>query len=91
VVLREPDVDAIAGEVGSVAAEESGLRVESATGEDPAGVGPPGSVVRGVGVAFLVGVLMVDAVGGYPEDGSAFEGEAAAGGDEVLQPTGHVL
>ncbi len=88
VVLGEPDVDAVAGEVGSVAAEQRGLGVQRAAGEDPAGVCPPGAVVRGVRVAFLVGVLMVDAMGGYPEDGSALEGEAAAGGDEVLEPTG---
>ncbi len=91
VVLREPDVDAVAGEVRGVTAEEGGLGVEGAAGEDPAGVGPPGAVVRGVGIAFLVGVLMVDAMGGHPEDGSAFKGEAAAGGDEVLQPLGHAI
>ena len=71
VVLRQPDVDAVASEVGGVAAEQSGLRVERAAGEDPAGVGPPGAVVRGVRVAFLIGVLVVDAVGGDPEDRTA--------------------
>ena len=76
VVFAEPDVDGVAGEVGGVAAEERGLRVQGATGEDPAGVGPPGAVVRGVGVAFVVGVLMMDAVGGDPEDGSALERDA---------------
>ena len=78
----------VAGEVGGVAAQQGGLRVERAAGEDPAGVGPPGAVVRGVRVAVVVGVLMVDAVGGDPEDGSAFERHGAAGGDEVLQPLG---
>ena len=73
VVFAEPDVDLVAGEVGGVAAEEGGLGVQGAAGEDPAGVGPPGAVVRGVRVAFVVGVLMVDAVGGYPEDGSALK------------------
>ena len=63
------------GEVGGVAAEQRGLGVQCAAGEDPAGVSPPGAVVRGVRVAFVVGVLMMDAVGGYPEDGSAFKGE----------------
>ncbi len=79
-------MDAVAGEVGGVTAEESGLGVQGATGEDPAGVSPPGAVVRRVRVAFLVGVLMMHAMRGYPEDGSAFEGEAAAGGDEVFEP-----
>lgn len=91
VVLREPDVDAVAGEVGSVTAEESGLRVESATGEDPASVRPPGAIVRCMGIASLIGVLMMDAMRGDPEDGSSFESEAAAGGDEVLQPLGNAI
>ncbi len=57
-------------------------------GKDPAGVGPEGAVDGGVRVAFLVGVLVVDAVGGDPEDGSAFERHGAAGGNEVFQPLG---
>jgi hypothetical protein len=88
VVFAEPDVDGVLGEVGGVAAEEGGFGVEGATGEDPAGVGPPGAVVRGVRVAFVVGVLMMDAMSGDPEDGTALEGEAATHGDEVLDPLG---
>ncbi len=81
----------VAGEVGGVAAEERGLRVQGAAGENPAGVSPPGAVVRSVRVAFVVGVLMMDAMGGYPEDGSALEGERAAHGDEVLDPLGGLV
>ena len=88
VVLGEPDVDLVAGEVGGVAAEQRGLGVQGAAGEDPAGVCPPGAVVRGVRIAFVVGVLMMDAVGGDPEDGSALKRHGAAGGDEVLDPLG---
>ena len=91
VIFAEPDVDGVLGEVGSVAAEERGLGVQGAAGEDPAGVGPPGAVVRRVGVAFLVGVLMMDAVGGDPEDGAALKREAAAHGDEVLDPLGGLV
>jgi len=54
-------------------------------------VGPPGSVVRGVGVAFLVGVLMMDAVCGDPEDGTALKRETAAHGDEVFDPLGGLV
>jgi len=52
---------------------------------------PPGAVVRGVGVAFLIGVLMMDAVSGYPEDGAALKREAAAHGDEILDPLGNTI
>src|SRR5579871_5387726 len=86
VVLAEPDVDWIAGEIGSVTAEESGFGVHGTSREDPAGVCPPGAVVRRVGVTLVIGVLMMDAVGGYPEDGTALEREAAAHRDEVLDP-----
>src|ERR1700748_3422797 len=62
--------------------------MQGAAREDPARVSPPGAVVRSVGVTFLVGVLMMDAVGGNQEEGPALKGEAAAHGDEVLDPLG---
>ena len=34
---------------------------------------------------------MMDAMGGDPEDGAAFEGHGAACGDEVLQPLGNAV
>jgi hypothetical protein len=79
-------MDAVFGEIGGVAAEESGLGVEGAAGENPACVGPPGTVVRSVRIAFLIGVLMMNAVRGDPEDWPALQGEATAHGDEVLDP-----
>ena len=82
---------AIAGKVRSVTAQQRGLGVEGAAGDNPSRVGPPGAVVRGVRVAVVVGVLMVDAVSGDPEDGSAFQRHGAAGGDEVLQPLGRAV
>ena len=90
-VLAEPDVDWVFGEVGSITAEESRLGVQGAAGEDPAGVSPPGTVVRCMWVAFLVGVLMVNAVSGYPEDRATFERETAAHGDEVFDPLGNFI
>src|ERR1700733_10115550 len=79
-------MDAVFGEIGGVAAEESSLGVEGAAGENPPCVGPPGTVVRSVRVAFVIRVLMMNAVRGDPEDRPAFEGEATAHGDEVLDP-----
>src|SRR6185312_11509863 len=86
VILREPDVDLLAGEIGGVATEQGGLRVQSASGEDPAGVCPPRAVVRCVWIAFVVRVLMMDAMCGDPEDRSTFERHRAAHGDEVFHP-----
>ena len=88
VIFAEPDVDGVLGEIGSVTAQEGSLGVQGTAGEDPASVRPPGTVVRSVGVAFVVGVLVMNTVGGYPEDGTALKREAAAHGDEVLDPLG---
>ena len=91
VEFAEPDVNPVAGKIWSIAAEEGGFGVEGAAREDPTGVCPPGTVVGSVWVAFLVRVLMMDTVSGYPEDGSAFESEAAAGSQEVLDPLGRLV
>jgi len=42
--------------------------------------------MRRVWVAFVVGVLVMDAVCGDPEDRSALERQRAAGSKEVLDP-----
>src|ERR1700721_4161184 len=79
-------MDAVFGEIGGIAAEQSSLGVEGAAGENPARVGPPGTVARSMRVTFVIGVLMMNAVRGDPEDWSALQGEATAHGDEVLDP-----
>src|SRR5579875_592696 len=87
----EPDLALVAGEVGGVAAQEGGFRVQGAAGEDPAGMRPPRAIMRGVRVAFVVGVLMMDAVRGDPEDGTALKRHGAAGAEEVFEPLGDAV
>src|SRR3569623_2601978 len=62
--------------------------MERAAGDDPAGGGPPGAVLRSVRIAVVIGILMMDAVRGDPEDRSTLKGHGAAHGDEVLDPAG---
>jgi len=47
--------------------------VHGAAGDDPSGVRPERSINGRVRIAFLVGILMVDTVGGDPEDRSALK------------------
>ena len=54
--------------------------------EDPAHVRPPRAFARRVRIAFMIGVLVVDAVRGHPEDRPAFERQRGAPGEEVLDP-----
>ena len=75
VVFAEPDEETAADEVGDVALKNSGLRMQGVAPKQPSGVGPPTALARTVGVALLIAVLVVDAMSGYPEDGSAFKSE----------------
>ena len=56
----------------------------SLAAQDPARMGPPGAFAGCVRIAFTVRVLMMDAMGGHPEDRPAFERERAAPGQDVL-------
>ena len=42
-------------------------------------------------IAFFVGVLVMDAMRGDPEDGSAFQSERAAKGEEIFHPVGSLV
>src|SRR6185503_7932014 len=64
----QEDVYAVATEVGNVLGEHRRVVVESVTGQNPSHVGPPGAFARRVRVAFAIGLLVVDAVRGDPED-----------------------
>ena len=84
--LADPDVELVFAEVGDVGEEFGGVVVHGFAGDEPADMGPESSFAGRVRVAFLVGVLVMLAVGSDPEDGSSLEREAAAGGDEVFDP-----
>jgi hypothetical protein len=88
VPVADPDVELVLAEVGDEGQEVSGVVVHGLAGEEPADVGPEAAVAGGVGIAFLVGVLMMFAVGCYPEDGTTFQGQRTADGEEVLHPPG---
>ena len=45
----------------------------------------------GMRVTLVIGKLVMNAVGGHPEDRSAFQGECAADGQEILQPLGRAV
>ena len=75
-ILAQPDVEAVAAQVGRIASEHFGLRVERVAEEDPAGMRPPSAFARGVRVAFLVAELVMHAMGGDPEDGPALKRRA---------------
>ncbi len=82
----QPHVNRVLGQVRHVATQHVGVVVHRLAHEDPAHVRPERALARAVRVAFMVGVLMVDAVRCHPEDRATLEGECAADRQEVLHP-----
>ncbi len=90
-IFAEPDVEAVAAQVGDVASQNGGLRMQGVAEEDPAGVCPPAAFARRVRIAFLVAQLVVHAMSGHPEDRPALKRESGADGHQVLDPLGRLV
>ena len=76
----DPHVKFVLAKVGNVGQEFRGVLVHGLAGNDPSHVSPQAAILRGVGIALFVGVLMMDAMSGDPGDGTTFKGESTARG-----------
>src|SRR5271165_934876 len=90
-VIRDPNVERILDHVGCVAAARLGVAMRDVTHKHPDDVCPPGTVARRMRIAILVGELMMDAMRGHPEDGTAFQSHSPADGQEVFDPLGYFI
>src|SRR5271169_5007159 len=86
VILANPEVKLVLAQVGNVRQQFGVVVVEGLPHEDPTHVRPEAPVTRRVWIPRLVGELMMNAVGGHPEDWTAFQRKRCAYGEEVLQP-----
>ena len=77
---------AIAHQVRDVARQHRRIVVHALPAQDPSHVRPPRALARRVRIAFLIRVLVMDAMGRDPEDRPAFERERGAPGQQVLNP-----
>src|SRR6266705_5175052 len=59
--------------------------------QDPAHVRPPLAVERSVWIAFLIRMLMMNAVCGHPENGPAFESKSRTRSQNVFHPVGRSI
>ncbi len=84
--LADPDMKFIFAEIGNVRQERVQLVMHGLARQNPAHVGPKAAIVRGMGIAFFVRILVMHAMGGDPENRSAFKSERAAGGQEIFHP-----
>jgi hypothetical protein len=49
-------------------------------------MGPEATVTRGVGIPFLIGVLVMEAMYTHPEEWSAFQSQRRANREQILDP-----
>jgi hypothetical protein len=54
--------------------------------QQPTDMRPPGSIVGRVGIAILIGLLMMNPVCGHPGNGAALQSERSANGESVVKP-----
>src|ERR1700683_2368900 len=86
VIFRDPDVKLVFGEIGNVTGECGCVVMHGLAHQDPAHVSPPLAIDRGMRVAFVIRILVMNAMRGHPENRSAFKGERGANCEEILDP-----
>lgn len=84
--LADPHVKFVLTKVGNKTEKLARRVLYRSARHDPAHVGPESPVLRGVGIAFLVGVLVMNAMHHYPTDWPAFQSQCAADRQEVFHP-----
>src|SRR5450759_5551058 len=62
------------------------LVVHGLAGKDPSHMGPESPVARAVRIAFLVRILVMLAMRGDPENGSALKSERSASRQKIFDP-----
>src|SRR5580692_2318433 len=85
VIIVQPYVEAIFSQIRRVFRHQACVVMLGIASKKPQHVRPPGTIARRVWVARFIGVLMVNAMRGYPENGSAFQGQRPADGEKILQ------
>jgi len=84
VPIAEPEMEFVLAKIGGIGEKFGAIAMHGAAGDNPAHVRPDTAIARRMRVAFLVRVLMMNTMRGYPGNGAAFDGQRAAGGEEVF-------
>src|SRR6476620_10292728 len=84
--LADPHLKFILAKVGHKRKQFLATALHRVASHDPSHVSPKPAVARGVRIAVLVGVLVVDAVGAYPADRTALKRQRSASGEIVFHP-----
>ena len=85
-ILGDPNVKSIFGEIGNVAGQRGGVVMHRLAHQNPSHVRPPLAINRRMRIALLIRKLMMDAVCGHPENRTALERQCGADRQKILNP-----
>ena|ERR1044071_3392266 len=83
--IIEPEIEAMFRQIWSVLRHAASVVFPIVSQENPADMGPPRAIPRGVGIARLIRFLMMDPMRGYPENRAPFERQGATNRQEIFQ------
>jgi hypothetical protein len=87
-VLCEPDVDLIPGQIRDVAFECRYVLAQRIANQDPTRMRPPLAIAGRVGIAVLVRELVMLTVRSYPEQRAPFQGRHGTNRKKILKQLG---
>ena len=85
-VLGDPHMKFVFCEIGNVMGQGFGVVMHRLARQDPAHMRPPRTIDRRMWVTFLVRVLVMDAMRGYPKNRPALKRESRTDGEKVFHP-----
>jgi len=91
VIVVQRNVERMPRQIGRIFRHHSGVVVIGFAEKDPTDMRPPRTLAGRMRIAGLIGLLMMDTMGGHPEDGPAFQRQGAANGKEILKPDRHFV
>src|SRR5580704_2253631 len=85
-IFGNPDMEFVFCEIGHITRQGCSVVMHGLAGQNPAHVRPPLALDGRVRIAFLIGILMMNAMCCHPEDWSAFESQGGACSEEIFHP-----
>lgn len=82
----DPDMKLVLAKIGDIRQKLSGMAVHRLARHDPTNVRPQTTVAGRMWIAFLVGVLVMNAVRGDPEYRSTFKSQGSAQRKKIFHP-----
>ncbi len=88
VPFADPDVEFVLAQIRDIGKELGRIVLQHLAGDDPADVSPEAAIAGRMRVTFLISVLVMEAMGCDPENGTTFKCESGADSEGIFHPFG---